>query len=84
MFSILNHALCWAITSFGNEFCLKKRLRLIKALDNRFYVKFMQLEIGLFSPILSMFCVNGRLRLMMADQGRSDFYAVFTMSLYAF
>ena len=47
MFSILNHALSWAITSFGNEFCLKKRSRLIKALDNRFYVKFIQLEIGL-------------------------------------
>ena len=49
MFSILNRALSWAITSFGNEFCLKKRSRLIKALDNRFYVKFMQLEIGLLS-----------------------------------
>ena len=46
MFSILNRALSWAITSFGNEFCLKKRSRLIKALDNRFYAKFMQLEIG--------------------------------------
>ena len=48
MFSILNRALSWAITRFGNKFCLKKRSRLIKALDNRFYVKFMQLEIGLF------------------------------------
>ena len=47
MFSILNRALSWAITSFGNKFCLRKRSRLIKALDNRFYVKFMQLEIGL-------------------------------------
>ena len=47
MFSILNRALSWAITSFGNKFCLKKRSRLIKALDNRFYVRFMQLEIGL-------------------------------------
>ena len=45
--SILNRALSWAITSFGNKFCLKKRSKLIKALDNRFYVKFMQLEIGL-------------------------------------
>ena len=27
--------------------CLKMRSRLIKALNNRFYVKFMQLEIGL-------------------------------------
>ena len=27
---------------------MKKRSRLIKALDNRFHVKFMQLEIGLF------------------------------------
>ena len=44
MFSILNHA----ITSFGNKFCLKMRSRLIKALNNRFYVKFVQLEIGLF------------------------------------
>ena len=47
MFSILNRALSWAITSFGNKFCLKKRTRLTKALDNRFYVKFMQLEKGL-------------------------------------
>ena len=49
MFSVLNRALSWAITSFGNKFCLKKRSRLIKALDNWFYVKFMQLEIGLLS-----------------------------------
>ena len=48
MFSILNHALSWAITIFGNKFCLKKRPKLIKALNNRFYVKFLQLEIGLF------------------------------------
>ena len=48
MFSILNRAMSWAVTSFWNKFCLKKRSRLIKALDNRFYVKFMQLEIGLF------------------------------------
>ena len=47
MFSILNRALSWAITSFGNKFCLKKRSRLIKASDNRFHVKFMQLEIGM-------------------------------------
>ena len=51
MFSILNRGLSWAITSFGNKFCLKKRTRLIKALDNRFHVKFMQLEIGLFCRI---------------------------------
>ena len=49
MFSILNRALSWAITSFGNKFCLKKRSRLIEALDNRFYVKFMQLVIGLLA-----------------------------------
>ena len=55
MFSILNRALSCAITSFGNKFCLKKRTRLIKALDNRFYVKFMQLEICLFIPELSLF-----------------------------
>ena len=36
MFSILNRVLSWALTSFGNKFCLKKRSRLIKALDNRF------------------------------------------------
>ena len=30
-----------------NKFCLKKWSRLIKALDNRFYVKFMQLQMGL-------------------------------------
>ena len=47
MFSILNRALSWAITSFGNKFCLKRGSRLIKALNNRFFVKFMQLEIGL-------------------------------------
>ena len=47
MLSILNRALSWAINSFGNKFCLKKRSRLIQALDNEFYVKFMQLEIGL-------------------------------------
>ena len=47
MFSVLNRALSWAITSFENKFCLKMRSRLIKALNNRFYVKFMQLEIGL-------------------------------------
>ena len=47
MFSILNRVLFGVITSFGNNFCLRKRSRLIKALDNRFYVKFMQLEIGL-------------------------------------
>ena len=58
MFSILNRALSWAITSFGNEFCLKKRSRLIKALDNRFFVKFMQLDIGLLcmSKVLDTFC----------------------------
>ena len=54
MFSILNRALSWVITSFGNKFCLKKRSRLIKALDNRFYVKFMQLEIGLLSTLVSV------------------------------
>ena len=47
--SILNRALSWVITSFGNKFCLKKRSRLIKALDNRFHAKFMQLEIGLLT-----------------------------------
>ena len=52
MFSILNRALSLAITSFGNKFCLKKRSRLIKASDNRFHVKFMGLEIGLFVCIM--------------------------------
>ena len=56
MFSILNRALSWAITSFGNKFCLEKRSRLIGALDNRFYVKFMQLEIGLLSVLLPQSC----------------------------
>ena len=51
MFLILNRALSWAITSFGNKFCLRKRSRLIKAFDNRFYVKFMQLEIGLLTGV---------------------------------
>ena len=36
MFSILNGTLSWAITSFGNKFCLKKRSRLIKPLNNSF------------------------------------------------
>ena len=49
MFSNLNRALSLAITSFGNKFCLEKRSGLITALDNSFYVKFMQLEIGLFT-----------------------------------
>ena len=52
MFSILNRALSWAITSIGNKFCLNKRPRLIKASDNRFYDKFIQLEIGLLSVIV--------------------------------
>ena len=51
MFSILKRALSWAITSFGNKFCLTMRSRLIKALNNRFYVKFMQLEIGLLLSV---------------------------------
>ena len=51
MLSILNRTLSWAITSFGNKLCLKKRSGLIRALDKRFYVKFMQLEIGLLSPL---------------------------------
>ena len=55
MFSILNRALSWAITSFGNKFCQKKRSSLIKALDNRLYVKFMQLEIGLLPHCLFFF-----------------------------
>ena len=61
MFSILNRALSWAIISFGNKFCPKMRSRLIKALNNRFYVKFMQLEIGLFktwSSLVSGFIKN--------------------------
>ena len=36
LFSILNRASSWAITGFGNQFCLKKRSRLMKALDNSF------------------------------------------------
>ena len=48
MFSILNRALSQALTGFGNTFYLKKRSRLINALDNRFNIKFMQLKIGLF------------------------------------
>ena len=51
VFSILNRALSWAITSFGNKFCLKMRSKLIKASNNRFYDKFMQLEIGLLSKV---------------------------------
>ena len=51
MLSILNRSLPWTITSLGNKFCLKKRSTLIRALDNRFYVKFMQLEIGLLGTV---------------------------------
>ena len=58
MFSILNRALSWAITSFVNKFCLKKRSRLIKALDNRFYVRFMQLEIGLLKPFKTIIILS--------------------------
>ena len=58
MFSILNYALSWSITSSGNKFCLTKRTRLIKALDNRFYVKFMQLEIGLLMPYVQICAVT--------------------------
>ena len=54
MFSILNRALSWAITSFGNKFCLKMRSRLIKSLNNRFCVKFMQLEIGLLEEKIQL------------------------------
>ena len=57
MFSILNRALSWAITSFGNKFCLKMRSRLIKALNNRFCVKFMQLEIGLLVVVVVDICL---------------------------
>ena len=58
MFLILNRALSWAITSFGNKFCLRKRSRLIKALDNRFYVKFMQLEKGLLRDYLQVYSLS--------------------------
>ena len=44
MFSILNRALSWAITRFGHKFCLKKRSRLIKVLNNRFHVKLLTNE----------------------------------------
>ena len=65
MFSTLNRALSWTITSFGNKFCPKQRSRLIKALNNRFYVKFMQLEIGL----LSLFgYLNVLLRALLCDR----------------
>ena len=58
MLSILNRALSWAITSSGNKFNLKRRSRLIKALDNGFYVKFMQLEIGLFGYNYSILLIK--------------------------
>ena len=41
-----------AVTNFGNKFCLKRRSTLIKALDDRLYVRFMQLEMGLFAAKL--------------------------------
>ena len=58
MFSILNRGLSWVITSSGNKFYLKMRSRLIKALNNRFYVKFMQLEIGLLQYVYCMIVVT--------------------------
>ena len=61
MFSILNRGLSWEITSLGISNSVEKRSRLIKALDNRFYVKFMQLEIDLlvlFKSQLSLFLPN--------------------------
>ena len=64
MFSILNRALSWATTSFGNKFCLEKRSRLIRASDNRFYVKFTELEISLLilaSSVHSIYNMNYRL-----------------------
>ena len=64
MFSILNRALSRVITSFRNKFCLKKRSRLIKALDNRFYIKFMQLEIGL---LLKKNCMLKSVRSALSD-----------------
>ena len=65
MSSILNRALSWAITSFGNKFCLKKRSRLIKALDNRFYVKSMQLEIDLFSGHIVHSLSSGKIEMFL-------------------
>ena len=72
MLSILNRALSWAITSFGNKFCLKKRSRLIKASDNRFHVKFMQIEIGLLyhRDVQSELKVGIFARRAMVDQAR--------------
>ena len=55
MIGILNRALSWEINSFGNKFCLKKRSRLIKPSDNRFYVSFMQLETGLLNAIFTFY-----------------------------
>ena len=72
MFSILNRALSWAITSFGNKFCLKKRSRLIKALDNRFYVKFMQLEVGLFELMFTNTEVHNIVRISKSNQDNQN------------
>ena len=57
MFSILNRAFSLAITNYGNKFCLRKRSRLIQGLDNRSYVKFIQLEIGLLLG-RALLCIN--------------------------
>ena len=46
---VFNPKLCVVL---GNKFCLKKRSRLIKVLDNRLQVKFMKLEIGLLTDSL--------------------------------
>ena len=89
MFSILNRALSWAITSFGNKFCLKKRSRLIKSLDNRFYVKFMQLGIGLFVQCKSFsvilrkteLCVSFRLRKWQEQQIPGELSSLIIMNL---
>ena len=68
MFSILNRALSWAITSYRNKFNLRKRSRLIKGLHNRFYVKFLQLEIGLLITIL-LIQRDGIVHLLIVKEG---------------
>ena len=88
MFSILNRALSWAITGVRNKFCLKKRSRLIKTLDNKFYVKLMQLEIGLliffshFSQDFPEFESSNFWNGNIYEQTVKSFFSVFNGLLY--
>ena len=58
---------------FGNKFCLKKRSRLVKVLDNRFYVKFMQLDIVLFKEAILTYLFNYIYNLFTGKRASKDY-----------